>query len=160
MEISKQLQEQLTKAEDLFMEALSAQRWFIHMAGEEGFSEGDVEERWFEIARWRSKERNAELWKASVLGDDDESIDEVVESLDKLDLELMTYMEPEDELEQTRNLMVEYDRQLKGMVNAYAVHCSKNGMSNREIIEAVAKILGRELPMPEEEDPFADETLE
>lgn len=149
------------KAEKLFSEAEQARRSFVRMAGAEGFSEGEIEERWPGIERWAGKERNAELWKGSVLGaGDDESVDEIVESMDAYDLEFMTYMEPEDYLAKVAAEMAEWDRQLKSMINVYAAYCAKEGMSNDEIVGAVANVLGREVPEAEDDDPFGDDTLE
>jgi len=161
MEISKELQEQETKAEELFSEAELAQREFVRMAEAEGLSEREIRKRWLYIVEWGMKERKAELWKANLLAAlDDEDIHEVVESMDKLDDELMTYAEPEDLLEHTEGLMVEYDRRFKEMMNAYASICAHKGMSVRETARAIAKALGRELPDSEDDDPLADDTLE
>jgi leucyl aminopeptidase len=161
MEISKELQEQQTKAEDLFFEAKSAQRQFVIMAEAEGLSEREMRARWLDIVDWGSKERSAELWKANLAAAlDDEEIHEVVESMDKLEEELMTYVEPEDLLEQTEALMVQYDRQLKELMIAYGSHLAGKGMSVRDVARAVAKVLGRKLPDAEDDDPFADDTLE
>ncbi len=161
MEISEKLQEQQTKAEELFSEVELAQRQFISMAEAEGLSEREIRKRWLYIVEWGMKERNAELWKTSLLGALDEGVDEVVESMDKLDEDLMTYAEPEDLLEQTEALMVELDRRFQQTMKAYAALHSEKGMSLPEITRAAAKALGRDLPDPEDEDdPFADDTLE
>lgn len=159
MEISEKLQELQTKAENLFVEATSAQRDFVIQAEKEGLTEREIRKRWLYIVEWGMKERNAELWKQNLLYDlEDEDIHEVVESMDKLDEELMTYVEPEDLMEQTEALMVEYDRRLKEVMVAYATYCAQQGMSVPEITRSVAKLLGRELP--DDDDPFADDTLE
>lgn len=161
MEISKELEEQQTKAEELFSEADLAQRVFVHMAEAEGLSEREIRKRWLYIVEWGMKERNAELWKQNLLyALDDEDIHEVVESMDKLEEEVMTYVEPEDLLEQTEALLVEYDRRFKEMMTAYASILAGQGMSVAEITRSVAKLLGRELPDQEDDDPFADDTLE
>src|SRR5687768_4954560 len=130
MEISKELQEQQTRAEELFTEADAAQRQFVHMAEAEGLSEREIRSRWLYIVDWGMKERNAELWKANLAAAlDDEDIHDIVESMDTLDEELKTYADPEDLLEQTEALMVEYDRRLTETMKAYAVLCAEKGMS-------------------------------
>lgn len=159
MKISKELQELQTRAEDLFYEAKSVQRSFVIKAEAEGLSEREMRERWPHIVDWGSKERNAEMWKANLAAAlDDEDVHEVVESMDKLEEELMTYVEPEDMLEETENRLVEYNRQLNDLIIAYGSHLARKGMSVPDIARAVAKVLGRK--MPDDEDPFADDTLE
>jgi hypothetical protein len=90
----------------------------------------------------------------------EDDVHDVVESMDKLDEELKTYMEPEDVFQQTEDLMVELDRRLIQIMEAYAAQCAAKGMTGPEITRTVAKLLNRPTPDEEVDDPFADDTLE
>ena len=157
MEISKQLQEQQEKAEELFTEAEAASRVFIKMAEDEGLSRREIQDRWMVIVDWGMKERSAEMWKRQLDHDLGDTTEEIIEDMDRREEDLMTYVQPEDELEYIEGQlakMLEYMQQLMGL---YVQRGTELGIPRDELQRRYSKIIGNDAELPETTDIFDED---
>ena len=159
MQISQKLQEQQDKADELFMAAEAASRVFLRMAEEEGLSRREVQDRWMHIVDWGSKERNAELWKQQLIYDLEDTEEEIIESMDKREEDLMTYVQPEDEFEHILKVMAAIHAYNKQLIKAYFTAGRREGMSDAELKKAYFDKYGENLESPDGGDVF-DENID
>ena len=157
MEISKQLQEQQEKAEELFAAAESASKAFIKMAEDEGLSRREIQRRWMTIVDWGMKERNAEIWKQQLAYDLDETTEEIIEDMDKREEDLMTYVQPEDELENLEAQLAKMFEYMQRLMTLYVQLGTEQGIPRDELQRKYNKILGHDAKLPEETDIFDED---
>ncbi len=160
MEISEKLQALYDKAEDAFMAAERAQSAFVRAAEAEGWSERDIRAYWSCIVDWGTKEQNAKLWMTTILAEPDDSVEDVVEDIDKFIEEIRSAPHPDDLLKWAEGLMVEFDRRFQEMLTCYSTILSNQGMAPNDIIRSAAKALGRELPDHQADDPLDADILD